>query len=218
MTINDDMSDFEGPDHCDGPESEGFEPGFEERSGQHVSGAKLDHDKIDMSLLELVGSALTEVARVMDYGQTKYTRGGFLDVPNAVTRYSAAMLRHYFAEQESKYDEGDPFYDTEKGLPFKGTIRHDAQVVVNAIFRLECRLRAEAMIGKILESSIQEATDDCRYKVDLISIGNPYGYTDEELIPDADSRDYFHGNDKNVVKPEECIDLPKEASDEASGD
>ena len=110
---------------------------------QHTAGAKMDAGKIDLSLLQLLSGALIEVCRVMDYGQTKYTRGGFASVPEAPLRYSAAMLRHYFAEKEAKYDEGDPFYDTEKGLPFKGTIRHDAQVAVNALFRLECILREE---------------------------------------------------------------------------
>jgi hypothetical protein len=114
-----------------------------DKNDQHVSGAKLDNGKLDLSLLQLLSNALVEVCRVMDYGQTKYTRGGFLDVPEAPRRYSAAMLRHYFAEQEGKFDSGDPFYDTEEGLPFKGKIRHDAQVAVNALFRLECTLREE---------------------------------------------------------------------------
>jgi hypothetical protein len=110
---------------------------------QHEPGAKNDHDKIDMSLLEFLHNALTEVCRVMDYGQTKYTRGGFLEVPNAMPRYTAAMWRHWLLEQKETYDQCDPFYDTEKGLPFKGTLRHDAQVAVNALFRLEYRMREE---------------------------------------------------------------------------
>ena len=110
---------------------------------QHQKGVKLDSEKIDMSLLQELPLALVEVARVMDYGQTKYTRGGFLDVENAVQRYSAAMLRHFFAESKSKYDSEDAFYQTEKGKRFAYKIRHDAQVAVNALFRLECRLRLE---------------------------------------------------------------------------
>lgn len=110
---------------------------------QHQPGVKLDHDKIDLSLLQEIPLALEEVARVMDYGQTKYTRGGFATVANAVIRYSAAMLRHFFKEPFGIIDEDDPFYETEKGARFKGLIRHDAQVAVNALFRLECRLRAE---------------------------------------------------------------------------
>lgn len=114
---------------------------------QHEPGAKLDHDKIDMSLLQLLPNAIAEVCRVMDYGQIKYSRGGFLEVPEAPRRYSAAMLRHWFKELFEKYDVGDPFYDTEKGAPFKGKIRHDAQVAVNALFRLECTLREEGKVS-----------------------------------------------------------------------
>ena len=111
---------------------------------QHQPGAKLDGDKLDMSLLEFIPHALTEVCRVMDYGQVKYTRGGFLEVPEAKTRYTSAMLRHWIKECLGRvFDEDDPFYDTEKGYPFKGKVRHDAQVAVNALFRLEVALRKE---------------------------------------------------------------------------
>lgn len=108
---------------------------------QHEKGAKLDEGKIDMSLLEFLPRALSEVARVMTYGKIKYTRGGFLEVPDGIDRYSAAMLRHYFAGKvEGEFDQ-DPWYDTEQGLAFKGKIMHDAQVAVNALFRLELILR-----------------------------------------------------------------------------
>jgi hypothetical protein len=114
-----------------------------EHIDQHQPGAKLDHDKLDMSLLQYLPNAIEEVVHVMDYGQTKYTRGGFLSVPEAVRRYTSAMLRHWFKEVFEKYDTGDPFYDTEEGARFKGTLRHDAQVAVNALFRLEARIREE---------------------------------------------------------------------------
>lgn len=111
--------------------------------GQHSPGAKLDDGKVDMSLIEFLPRAMKEVLRVMTYGKVKYTRGGFLEVPDGVNRYSAAMLRHYFAaKEEGKYDQ-DPWYDTEEGLPYKGKIMHDAQVAVNALFRLELMLREE---------------------------------------------------------------------------
>ncbi len=119
----------------------------------HQPGVKLDTDKLDLSLLQLLGNALKEVCLVMDYGQTKYTRGGFATVEEAPRRYSAAMLRHYFKEYNEKYDSGDPFYDTEKGLPFKGKIRHDAQVAVNALFRLECTLREEQEDDAIVDQA-----------------------------------------------------------------
>lgn len=110
---------------------------------QHEPGAKLDAGKVDMSLLSFLGEALIEVCRVMDYGQIKYSRGGFLKVPDGYNRYTAAMWRHWLQEAHETFDSGDPFYDTETGLPFKGTIRHDAQVAVNALFRLQIRLLQE---------------------------------------------------------------------------
>lgn len=110
---------------------------------QHEKGAKLDHLKTDMSLLQELPLALEEVCHVMDYGQTKYTRGGFLAVADGVRRYTSALFRHLFKETFEKYDSGDPFYDSESGSKFKGTVRHDAQVAVNALFRLEVQLRLE---------------------------------------------------------------------------
>lgn len=108
---------------------------------QHTKGAKLDAGKIDMSLLEFLPRSLLEVLRVMSYGQKKYTRGGFLDVPDGYNRYTAAMFRHYFeAAKGNKYDD-DPWYDTVEGSEYKGKVLHDAQVAVNALFRLELLLR-----------------------------------------------------------------------------
>jgi hypothetical protein len=109
---------------------------------QHVTGAKLDAGKIDMSLLQLWPRALTEVCRVGSMGAVKYTRGGFLNVLDGVRRYTAALLRHLFLEPFELFDS-DPFYETDLGKPFKGKIRHDAQVAWNALSRLELKLREE---------------------------------------------------------------------------
>jgi len=115
----------------------------DEELDQHAHGAKLDQGKIDITLLQEFGRALHEVARVGDYGQHKYTRGGFLGVINGVKRYTRAMLDHWFKEySEGTYDQ-DPWYDTEVGLRWKGMIRHDAQVAWNALARLEIKLREE---------------------------------------------------------------------------
>lgn len=108
---------------------------------QHQAGAKLDAGKVDMSLLTLWPRALREVCRVGTLGASKYSRGGFLSVSNGVIRYTAAMLRHLFKEEQT-YDD-DPYYDTEAGAAWKGTIRHDAQVAWNALSRLEVKLREE---------------------------------------------------------------------------
>jgi hypothetical protein len=123
---------------------------------QHKPGAKLDQEKVDMSLLELLSDALLEVCRVLDYGQSKYTRGGFLEVPDAKNRYTAAMIRHWLDECKGiKYDKGDPFYDTEKGSRFKDKLRHDAQVAANALLRLEIALREENKSKDITQDEIE---------------------------------------------------------------
>lgn len=101
---------------------------------QHEPGAKLDQDKPDLSLLVDFAEALEEVALVGTYGMVKYSRGGWLKVPNGIVRYTAALLRHLFKRE--KYDT-DPWYDTPKGLPFKGRVRHDAQVAWNSLARLQ---------------------------------------------------------------------------------
>ena len=95
---------------------------------QHDSGAKLDADKPDASLLGYFGNALLQVARVGTFGAKKYTRGGWQDVPDGINRYTAAMLRHYCAENESPVDEDLP-------------VLHAAQVAWNALARLELMVR-----------------------------------------------------------------------------
>ena len=111
--------------------------------GQHEAGAKLDDGKIDGSLLGLFSRALREVLRVGTMGAEKYTYGGWLHVIQGHRRYTAAMQRHYFAEEVEGIFDNDPYYDTEEGKKWKGQIRHDAQVAWNALARLELRLREE---------------------------------------------------------------------------
>lgn len=107
---------------------------------QHEPGAKLDNGKPDASLLQYFPRALLEVARVGSYGQRKYTRGGWQYVDDGVTRYTAAMMRHFLAEQiEGTYDT-DPLAAE---LGYSDELRHDAQVAWNALARLELRLREE---------------------------------------------------------------------------
>lgn len=108
-------------------------------SGIHESGAKDDGGKPDASLLQFFPKALLEVARVGSFGQAKYTRGGWVDVPGGIVRYTAAMIRHWLSEPDGTYDT-DP--SCEK-YGYKDVIRHDAQVAWNALARLELQLREE---------------------------------------------------------------------------
>jgi hypothetical protein len=48
-----------------------------------------------------------------------------------------------FKESQGEVYDTDPFYDTPAGLPWRGTIRHDAQVAWNALSRLEVKLIKE---------------------------------------------------------------------------
>jgi hypothetical protein len=106
----------------------------------HRAGAKADAGKPDASLLQFFPLSLLEVARVGTFGQAKYTRGGWITVPGGVVRYTAAMLRHFFAEMtEGKFDQ-DPSC-AEYG--YKDQIRHKAQVAWNALARLELELMEE---------------------------------------------------------------------------
>lgn len=95
---------------------------------QHKPGAKLDYGKPDTSLLLMFGKALVAVAEVGTFGAAKYTRGGWLDVEDGITRYTAALLRHVFAEDTEPMDADSGLY-------------HDAHAAWNALARLELRLR-----------------------------------------------------------------------------
>lgn len=91
---------------------------------QHQPGAKLDAGKPDASLLLQFSDALTEVAKVGTFGAKKYTRGGWLSVPDGHTRYTAALLRHLLAEQRETCDQDSG-------------IAHAAHAAWNALARLQ---------------------------------------------------------------------------------
>lgn len=66
----------------------------------HTPGAKLDHGKIDFTLVP--PEALKSIARVMEYGAKKYSRNGWKKVPDAPRRYFAAALRHMVAFMDGR--------------------------------------------------------------------------------------------------------------------
>lgn len=98
----------------------------------HAPGAKLDAGKPQADLLLSFGNALMAVAEVATSGAEKYSRDGWLGVPDGENRYTAALVRHLLA---TKVD--GPAYE-EHGV----TWDHDAQVAWNALARLELKLRA----------------------------------------------------------------------------
>lgn len=110
-------------------EAKGYKPAAEsDPNGKdaHEPGAKLDAGKPDLSLLLQFADALTAVAAVGTYGAKKYTRGGWLQVPDGVNRYTAAMLRHTLAGDAPDNDTG---------------MHHAAHAAWNALARLQLMLR-----------------------------------------------------------------------------
>ena len=119
--------------------------------GQHEHGAKVDAGKPDLSLLGDMGRALHAVAEVGTAGANKYTRGGWLGVPDGINRYTAAMLRHYFQEA---YERGDG-----ELIDYGFDVSHAAQVAWNALARLELTLREEEKVKDFLDSR-----EECIYE------------------------------------------------------
>ena len=92
-------------------------------------GVKHDSGKPDVDLvLSGFSKALIEVSKVGTFGAKKYVDNGWKKVHSGKRRYSSAMLRHYFLEE-------DEFLDDELRLP------HAAAVAWNALARLEIILK-----------------------------------------------------------------------------
>lgn len=89
---------------------------------------QLDEKSIGMKLaekprMELVDMAFVEdVARVLGYGANKYGEDSWKNVPDGLTKYLGAILRHATAVQRGEY------YDSETGLS------HAAHIACNAMF------------------------------------------------------------------------------------
>ncbi len=97
----------------------------------HTPGAKLDAGKVRVDLIfDDMALALLEVAKVATHGAHKYTEGGWIEVPNGHTRYTAAMDRHRLAEAIEPYDPDSQ-------------LLHAAHLAWNALARLELILRKQ---------------------------------------------------------------------------
>lgn len=106
---------------------------FEDKPNLHVPGAKDDTGKEPVGLVfESFPRALLEVAKVAGHGERKYTRNGWLSVPDGINRYADAEGRHTLKE----YIEGPT--DADSGL------LHLAHRAWNALALLELKLRERA--------------------------------------------------------------------------
>jgi len=93
--------------------------------GAHDGGTKLDAGKNQLgSILGDFSNALMAVGEVGSLGAQKYSLGDWKLVPEGQRRYTDAMLRHFFKESNSLYDDELP-------------VLHAAQVAWNALARLE---------------------------------------------------------------------------------
>lgn len=97
-------------------------------------GAKLDHGKPDLDLvLGDFANALIEVGKVGTFGANKYSRSGWLKVPNGKSRYKSAKLRHIFLEY------------TGEAIDPESELYHAAHTAWNSLAYLELLLREEKM-------------------------------------------------------------------------
>ena len=63
-------------------------------------GAKLDAGKVRPALvLGGFARALLAISRIGTYGASKYTDNGWQEVPNGISRYDDAKMRHWLAEK-----------------------------------------------------------------------------------------------------------------------
>ena len=93
-------------------------------------GYKADENKPRLDLVfGDFANALWEVGQVGTFGANKYTDSGWIEVDNAIERYSSAMLRHYLQYKSGEYN------DPESGFS------HLAHVAWNALAILELTKR-----------------------------------------------------------------------------
>jgi len=89
----------------------------------HVAGAKDDNGKPRWDLLPW--KAIAGLVSVLTFGAKKYSPNGWRTVPNAKSRYTAALLRHLYCIQNGE------LLDKESGL------RHIDHLLCNAAFLAE---------------------------------------------------------------------------------
>ncbi len=97
----------------------------------HEPGAKLDAGKVPVvrGAFGYFPRALIEVAKVSQFGATKYAWKGWETVPDGVVRYTDALGRHLLYEATGENRDPD------------SNLLHAAHAAWNALARLELMLR-----------------------------------------------------------------------------
>jgi len=100
-----------------------------------MEGRKYDSEKPRMYLLP--PKAITEVAKVLTFGASKYDEDNWKKLDNLQNRYTGAALRHIFAHMDG--EELDP----ETGLD------HLAHAMCCLLFKLEAKLDGKSQEARL---------------------------------------------------------------------
>lgn len=88
------------------------------------TGIKFDEGKPTVGeMLKDFAPAIRDVARVWEFGATKYGKSNWKDLDNAEDRYTNALIRHLLAEEEEDFDN-------------ESKLLHATHVAWNALARL----------------------------------------------------------------------------------
>lgn len=102
----------------------------------HEAGAKVDAGKVEMTLITGgMARALYEVAKIGTFGANKYSRDGWISVPDGFRRYEDAQQRH-----ASSRHRGETLDADSKEL-------HLAHEAWNALAKLDLFLREQERIA-----------------------------------------------------------------------
>jgi len=105
---------------------------------QHEPGAKLSKGKPDVEMVfESFPNALLELCKVAEFGAQKYSRLGFLKVPDAVNEYRKAAGRHKLKRLQGEELDVDSGFD------------HELHECWNLLAIIECKLRAHSEAPQI---------------------------------------------------------------------
>ena len=115
----------------------GQEPELVSSNDYHAK--KQDQGKPDMRMLRYLKHSLIAIVGIMQAGAIKYEEGSFVNVPEGLKRYDSALMRHWLEDPGSPVDDMQEYAD-QLGIE----ITHDMAVAINALFKLEIRLRKEA--------------------------------------------------------------------------